>query len=404
MDVYTTSFCLPHRASTRDLEDPASSFELPRDVAAAAAAQNNPGAHPITTHHTNGHRSNPSSARPASIPERVEEGDPEPPESSPSGSNGTVVPLSSGLTARRSTSSIASLGHSVTSASSAGGNTVDAASTAPSSAAASVTGAPIASSSGSGSTAGGKRGVDGADGTQRIVFETGEQLQRLCKEAMSNYQCMVTCSPLEAGKGYNFHLSGGYQQVMGARGYILRGSPFKQKAVVKVPRSEVLDAKENVKTEMRRKLDEIAALTKAHLAIVGQVSGTIGFGLETERNVEIVITGSYESVEQGRVRLLVLLDELVRASEHLTLYHLHRYLRSLSERSSFRRMRNRLQVTQHNFWPKTLRHSDHPGGDRYKCLLPYSLVRSHGRPRPHTSLQAESHLHNRGILRRSAGS
>ncbi|CAD6567507.1 MAG: hypothetical protein CYPHOPRED_001779 [Cyphobasidiales sp. Tagirdzhanova-0007] len=310
MDVYTTSFCLPHRASTRDLEDPASSFELPRDVAAAAAAQNNPGAHPITTHHTNGHRSNPSSARPASIPERVEEGDPEPPESSPSGSNGTVVPLSSGLTARRSTSSIASLGHSVTSASSAGGNTVDAASTAPSSAAASVTGAPIASSSGSGSTAGGKRGVDGADGTQRIVFETGEQLQRLCKEAMSNYQCMVTCSPLEAGKGYNFHLSGGYQQVMGARGYILRGSPFKQKAVVKVPRSEVLDAKENVKTEMRRKLDEIAALTKAHLAIVGQVSGTIGFGLETERNVEIVITGSYESVEQGRVRLLVLLDEL----------------------------------------------------------------------------------------------
>lgn len=63
---------------------------------------------------------------------------------------------------------------------------------------------------------------------------------------------------------------------------------------------------------MRRKLDEIASLTKAHLAIVGQVSGNIGFGLETERNVEIVITGPYESVEQARVRLLVLLDELVR--------------------------------------------------------------------------------------------
>ena len=62
---------------------------------------------------------------------------------------------------------------------------------------------------------------------------------------------------------------------------------------------------------MRRKLDEIASLTKAHLAIVGQANGTIGFGLETERNVEIVITGPYESVEQARVRLLVLLDELV---------------------------------------------------------------------------------------------
>ena len=73
----------------------------------------------------------------------------------------------------------------------------------------------------------------------------------------------------------------------------------------------MLDAKENVKAEMRRKLDEIASLTKAHLALVGQMAGQIGFGLETERNVEIVITGSYESVEQARVRLLVLLDELV---------------------------------------------------------------------------------------------
>jgi len=67
---------------------------------------------------------------------------------------------------------------------------------------------------------------------------------------------------------------------------------------------------------MRRKLDEIASLTKAHLAIVGQANGTIGFGLETERNVEIVITGPYESVEQARVRLLVLLDELVSSSFH----------------------------------------------------------------------------------------
>ena len=80
---------------------------------------------------------------------------------------------------------------------------------------------------------------------------------------------------------------------------------------VKVPRAEVLDGKENVKLDMRRKLDEIASLTKAHLAIVGQVSSSIGFGLEAERTVEIVITGSYENVEQARVRLLVLLDEAV---------------------------------------------------------------------------------------------
>ena len=113
---------------------------------------------------------------------------------------------------------------------------------------------------------------------------------------------------------------------------------------------------------MKKKLDEIANLTKAHLAIVGQqilyptpsgstvpnpstgpnpstapngssapsnsngngntVTGTLKGGrllggLELERNVEILITGDYESVEQAKVRLLVLLDELVRFSNTL---------------------------------------------------------------------------------------
>lgn len=136
------------------------------------------------------------------------------------------------------------------------------------------------------------------------------------------------------GKGWNFCLSGGYQSVMSARGHLLRDASLnassstssnpllKRRSVVKVPRSEVLnpDPKESVKVEMKRKLDEIASLTRAHLAIVGQQTPTqqgqgaekVGWGLETERNVEIVITGGYENVEQARVRLLVLLDELVR--------------------------------------------------------------------------------------------
>lgn len=143
---------------------------------------------------------------------------------------------------------------------------------------------------------------------------------------------MVAYHPLDAGRGYSFQVSGDYQHVMGARGHIIRGSPYKvrkcistpspqyinarlclhqRKSVVKVPRSEVLDMNENVRPEMRQKLDDIAFLTKAHLAIVGQVNGTLGFGLETERSVEIVLTGGFESVEQARVRLLVLLDELV---------------------------------------------------------------------------------------------
>ena len=298
MDVYTTSFCLPHCAAHQELEDPTPSFELPRDVAAAAAANNHPGANAHSQQQSSFIQGGGGSSR------------------IPSGDMANAA--SAALNGKRSTSSIASLGHTMTSSSSLTGGD---GSTAPSSAAQSQIGAPgmVAAASSSASTrhAGSDAGRDTA-AARRAEQDMSEQMQRLCMEAMSNYQCTVTCSLLEAGKGYNFHLSGGYQQVMGARGFVLRGSPFKKKSVVKVPRSEVLDAKENVKTEMRRKLDEIAALTKAHLAIVGQVSGTIGFGLETERNVEIVITGLYESVEQARVRLLVLLDELVRPNSGVT--------------------------------------------------------------------------------------
>jgi len=394
MDVYTTSFCLPHRAAQDELANEAPSFELPRDVVAAAAAANNSQQprHTATAPSSSGHhhhqhhasysvsslsssssssglpqqnisRHQPSRSvsysRPVSIPEDREEGSNILGESvsssstggsrsgggyvsssnydvgasSSRGSNGTstVGAGSNGLAARRSTSSIASLGQGTTTTASS--NAGDNVSTAPSSHAGhgsvpfptatngntgvSSVPPPPSSRHGYGEDNGVAENAAAvaalAASQQRANAEIAEAIQKLCIEAMSNFQCMVQSTPLDGsrGKAYNFILSGGYQQVMGARGFILRASPFRKKSIVKVPRSEVLDAKELVKPEMKKKLDEIAALTRAHLAIVGQVSGTIGFGLETERNVEIVITGSYESVEQARVRLLVLLDELV---------------------------------------------------------------------------------------------
>ncbi|KDN50826.1 hypothetical protein K437DRAFT_60175 [Tilletiaria anomala UBC 951] len=139
---------------------------------------------------------------------------------------------------------------------------------------------------------------------------------------------------------YCFFLSGGYQQVMAARGAVLRDHPFQTQSRAKVPMAELLDtvsaaatlpggpSKSNgadasngaasggtievLKPEVRKRLDEIAALTHAHIAIVSHESRGVelGYGLETERNVELVITGSVESIELARVRLLVFLDEL----------------------------------------------------------------------------------------------
>ena len=193
---------------------------------------------------------------------------------------------------------------------------------------------------------------------------------------------------------WNVHLSGGYQSVMAARGAILRELPRDNRTVLKVARAEVLESPlaptSALKPDVKRRLDEIAADSQAHIAVLniatgtngltgrvlatadgkkaaqaaegengaeGQAPGTNGdaasgfdvktsgsrdsltdnasaavsgpsgssdslsksktrttvtYGLETERMCELVITGSVESVEVAKVRLLVMLDEQVR--------------------------------------------------------------------------------------------
>lgn len=119
---------------------------------------------------------------------------------------------------------------------------------------------------------------------------------------------------------YNFHLSGGYQQVMNARGTILRENPFKSTSSIKVPRADVFDvapassppAKESIKEDVRRKLDEVQTATGATITLKNsEVRGAdLGYGLETERIVEVLVSGTFESVELARVKVLVILDEI----------------------------------------------------------------------------------------------
>jgi hypothetical protein len=96
---------------------------------------------------------------------------------------------------------------------------------------------------------------------------------------------------------------------------------------IKVPRSEILDTptgKPTIKIDVRRRLDDIASITGAHIAVVNSnfslstrtppdgISNSAGWsGLETERACELVITGQSDAVEVTKVRLLVMLDELV---------------------------------------------------------------------------------------------
>ncbi|CAO1638004.1 unnamed protein product [Parajaminaea phylloscopi] len=133
---------------------------------------------------------------------------------------------------------------------------------------------------------------------------------------------------------YNFHLTGQFQQVMEARSRILREHPFRSRVSLKIPRADLLEQSEApaaastpsantnaapskggaepLKPQVRAKLDEIAHLTNTHIAISGkEARGTdLGYGLETERSVNLVISGKLEGVEFARIKVLVMLDEL----------------------------------------------------------------------------------------------
>ncbi|KAJ6519587.1 cytoplasmic protein [Mycena sanguinolenta] len=152
-----------------------------------------------------------------------------------------------------------------------------------------------------------------------------EAIQKLAMMAMSLHGCHISYFQADPGR-WNFYITGAYQQVMVARGMILKESPIQHRAGIKVARSEILDSPSSnpaLKPEVRRRLDEIASQTLAHIAVVNSplslsnrtppdgISSTGGWsGLETERVCELVVTGQGDSVDLARVRLLVMLDEL----------------------------------------------------------------------------------------------
>src|SRR5438445_7591665 len=104
---------------------------------------------------------------------------------------------------------------------------------------------------------------------------------------------------------------------------ILQSDFFSQQ----VTRSEILDSVlEGYSSEVRRKLGDTASQSLAHIAIIKSpqspsnlpdgISSSAGWsGLETVRVCELVIPGSEDGVDLVRVRLLVLLDELVHPKE-----------------------------------------------------------------------------------------
>ncbi|KIY45344.1 hypothetical protein FISHEDRAFT_49267 [Fistulina hepatica ATCC 64428] len=143
---------------------------------------------------------------------------------------------------------------------------------------------------------------------------------------MSLHGCNVQSVYTEQGNGWTFHINGAYPEVMVTRAFILKECPVSGAISIKVARSEILDSPNTapaLKPEVQRKLDEIAAATYTHIAVVNSsnflsnrtppagIDNSAGWsGLETERVCEIVVRGELDGVLLSRVRLLVMLDEL----------------------------------------------------------------------------------------------
>lgn len=296
--------------------------------------------------------------------------------------------------------------------------------------------------------------VDKTPTTASQVEKDWEAVQKMCLEITTREGCLVTVTREDSGlessstvnpadgeaqipagsTTWNFHLSGGYQSVMAARGAILREAPRDNRTAIKVPRTDILESPlatiSPLKPDVRRRLDEIAADSRAHIAVLnmeipgvgagGVVLATAGsqgpytavtqppsapapghkgtsstsskgsnpatdnadstaesvpsttaatstaattttapvtFGLETERMCELVITGSIESVEIAKVRLLVMLDELVSTLCRMIFAVTHSCLRAGFIRKSA------TSIT--NFMPSSLLASD-VSSNRYK--------------------------------------
>jgi hypothetical protein len=131
---------------------------------------------------------------------------------------------------------------------------------------------------------------------------------------------------------------------------------------------------------VRRRLDDIASQTMAHIAVVNSplslsnrtppdgISSSAGWsGLETERICELVITGHGDSVELARVRLLVMLDELV---SFFSCDSDPRKLRFPAERLACRGLRDRPQVACYHSRTETSCGAIYTRGDRNQYIFP----------------------------------
>ncbi|ORY80183.1 hypothetical protein LY90DRAFT_500566 [Neocallimastix californiae] len=150
-------------------------------------------------------------------------------------------------------------------------------------------------------------------------------INQLCEDSIKKYKCQIVFSQLETSPtisnlrakndyfdfNYSISINGPLNQVLQARGNILRNSPSQTVSTLYIERWLLLNKNEEIKLSINEKLKEIMQQTNATIVIDynknDKVKPPPGLGSDS---IKIDILGQWENVERARLKCLVYFDEL----------------------------------------------------------------------------------------------
>ncbi|TIB06755.1 hypothetical protein E3P96_00094 [Wallemia ichthyophaga] len=113
-----------------------------------------------------------------------------------------------------------------------------------------------------------------------------------------------------------WHLSGSFQNVLNARGQLIRDLPLKSFLQLKIPKSDLLVHDLNpshpldcLSTALKDKIISLNSLTGVNFALKELPPSNFQHGLQLQRMVQLTIVGGQEAIEHAKIAVLVTMDQ-----------------------------------------------------------------------------------------------
>lgn len=157
-------------------------------------------------------------------------------------------------------------------------------------------------------------------------------MKKLSADVLKNFKCQVLVVPPPPSKTDSFTnaisneigfvemvfavtLWGPLNQVLGAKGFLLRNNPNQSTFKLHVCRRTLLNDNNELKPSVKKRLDDIMESTKTQITILGQqqqskAKAPPGFGGSAHGSVDVEIMGTWDCAEKARIACLVAIDEM----------------------------------------------------------------------------------------------